>query len=305
VKKMARLRDQEKQSTTEIDFSNIRNLDAVNKMEPGFEEMKNSVEEKQKSVRSKKFQFTDSELIPLPSHGKFYRETTDDEDILQGNIRMLSMTAKEEEILSTSRFIKSGAAIRMILDRCIESDISAKDILLFDSNYLMFHLRKLSYGDVYNFEIKCNNSMCGKKFPHAVHISQLEFNELPEDLKEPIEIKLERSKYTIHTIMPRLYHSEEISAKNSNRKKAQDEEDKRIIDNVLVTTVAVFDGEMQALPKREWDEFFHALPAYDLATIRDRTRFDTGVDTLEHVICPYCEEDYSGTIPIGADFFRI
>jgi hypothetical protein len=295
----------EKENVSSIDFSNIQNIDAVSKVDPEIEVKLNKTESKVKEVRGKKFQFTESELIPLPSGGKLYKEVTDDPDILSGRIRIMEMSASEESILSTPRFIRSGSAIRMILDRCIKSDIDAKDILLFDSSFLMFHLRKISYGDKYNFDIKCSNVMCGKKFNYSVNISELEFNELPEDIKEPIEIKLPKSKYEVKIILPRLYHSEEITAKNSNRKKSAEDEDRRIIDNLLITAIDIIDTNGESLPKRDWEEFFESIPSFDRATLKEKTNFDTGVDALEDIMCPYCEEDYSGTIPIGPDFFRI
>jgi hypothetical protein len=290
---------------SDIDLSKLSNLDAVNKVEPSFEEEVDKTERKVKDIRAKKFHFTESELVSLPSKGRFYKDNTNDEDIFSGKIRMMSMTAKEEEILSTPRFIRSGAVIRMILDRCIESDIEAKDILLFDSNYLMFYLRSLSYGDEYTFDIKCSNIMCGRKFKHSINITELEFEELPDDVEEPIVISLPKSKYTIKTILPRLYHSEEINAKNSNRKKKVDDENKRVVDNLLVTTLEILDTNGEKLSKKDWEAFYEALPSYDLAELREKTTFDTGVDSLENIMCPYCEEDYSGKIPIGTNFFRI
>ena len=70
------------------------------------------------------------------------------------------MTLKEEQILSTPRFLKTGSATRMILENCIASDIDAKDILLFDSNFLLYYLRQISYGDEYTFTLKCDKKSC-------------------------------------------------------------------------------------------------------------------------------------------------
>lgn len=286
---------------TDIDLSSIKNIDAVKQMEPDFEE---SIQKKITSKsRKSKFQFTEPELIPLPSRGILYTNNTEDEDILKGYIRVYPMTVKEEEILSTSRFIRSGSVTRMILDRVIASNISAKDILLFDSNFLMFYLRKVSYGDDYKFTLTCRNQACTKKFQHTVKISQIEFEELP-DVVEPIEVKLPSSKYTVRSILPRLYHSEDIVAKNSNRKKNSDSEDKGLLDNLVVTTREIISPNGDIVPKQDWEEFFEAIIGIDRSALRDATSFNTGVDTLKNVVCPYCEEDYEGTIPIGTEFFR-
>jgi len=217
---------------------------------------------------------------------------------------MFPMGMKEEEILSTPRFLKSGTATRAILDRCISSNISAKDILLFDSNFLMFYLRKISYGDEYEFELKCSNSICEKKFIHKVDISKLTFEELPNTVKEPIEVILPKSGYTVKVVLPRLYHSEEITLKNSNRKKTTEDSEKRMLDNLILTTVEIIDVNGEEIDSRDWEDFYEALPGMDTAALRDATSFSTGVDTLDNVVCPYCETDFSGSIPMGPEFFR-
>jgi hypothetical protein len=289
----------------EIDLSKIKNLDAINKMEPGFEEKTlRPAEAKAKGSSTSRFNFTEAELIPLPSGGRLYENITTDPEVLKGFIRMRQMTIKEEELLSTSRFAKTGSTTRMIISRCVESEIDAKDILLFDSNFLLFYLRKISYGDEYSFELQCANALCEKKFEHKINISELKFETLPENFVEPIEVLLPRSKYTIKVILPRLYHSEEIYMRNMNRKKKTSDEDRRLVDNIFVTTLDILDPEGKKLDRSEYEEFLNSLVAMDRATLTKATDYSTGVDKLDNVECPYCGTDYSGTIPIGIDFFR-
>ena len=285
-------------SISEIDLSKIQNLDAVKTVDKEFEKIIDK-----KSDRKGKFQFAEAELIPLPSRGILYHNITKDTDILKGFIRMYPMTMKEEEILSTPRFLKTGSATRMIMERCIASDIDAKDILLFDSNFLMFYLRKISYGEEYEFPIVCSNTMCEKKFIHKINISNLRFEELP-DIKEPIKIELPVSKYSVECILPRLYHSEEIFMRDSKRKKSTVDKDRRLVDNLIVTTISIKDEKKKEIPTSDWEEFFEALPGKDTGTLREKTEFRTGVDELEGIECPYCSSEYSGTIPIGPEFFR-
>ena len=288
-----------------IDLSKIANLKAVEKAEPGFEERVTKSETKKRETGAGKYNFiSEPELIPLPSGGRLYDKVTSDPEVLNGFIRLRQMTIKEEEILSTSRFAKTGSTTRMIISRCIDSAIDAKDVLLFDSNYLLFRLRQISYGDEYSFELQCTNTLCERKFQHKVIISKLKFETLPKDFTEPITVKLPKSKYTVFVLLPRLYHSEEIYMRNTNRKKNSDDEDKRLVDNIYVITVDILDPEGTSIPKGEWEEFLNSLPSIDRATITKATDFTTGVDRLSNVVCPYCESDYSGTIPIGPDFFR-
>ena len=284
-------------SINEIDLSKIKNLDAVEQVDKEFSKVVS------KKTKSNKFNFAESELIPLPSRGILYKNVTEDTNILRGFIEMYPMTMKEEEILSTPRFLKTGSATRMIMDRCIASSIDAKDILLFDSNFLMFYLRMISYGDEYEFPITCSNAMCEKKFNHKIEISKLKFEELPE-VKEPLKIELPVSKYTVECILPRLYHSEEIFMRDTKRKKSTSDQDRRLLDNLIVTTISIKDQNKKEVPTTDWEEFFEALPGKDTGALREATEFRTGVDELDGIECPYCGTQYEGTIPIGPEFFR-
>ena len=204
-----------------IDMSKIQNLAAINST--GDETIEKAQAEAgqfmpKKRRKGSKFNFVQPERIPLPSGGAIYAGVTEDEDVLNGFIYMYPMTVKEEEILSTSRFLKSGAATRMVIDNCIASDIDAKDILLFDSNFLLFHLRAISYGNDYKFTLKCSNSGCESEFDHNVDIQGLSFEELPEGITEPIVTKLPKTGFTVETILPRLFHSEQIYQKNLKKK---------------------------------------------------------------------------------------
>lgn len=291
-----------KKGPKKVDLSKLSNLEAI---APKDDLMKKALAKKTsgKKRNTGKFNFAEAELVDLPSRGILYKYTTEDENILNGKIELYPMTAREEEILSTQKFIRDGSATRRVLNRCIASDIDAKDILTYDSNYLLFFLRQISYGDKYEFELKCQNSICGKKFNHSLNISELEFEDLP-DVEEPIEVKLARSKYTVNMVLPRLYHTEEIISMNANKKKTTEDSAGSQIDRYIVTTVSIIDPSGEEIDKKDWREFFEALPGGDIAAIREASDYSTGVDTLEGVVCPYCETDYSGTIPIGINFFR-
>jgi hypothetical protein len=263
-----------------------------------------NVPSSEKKKRKGKFSFTEAETTPLPSRGILYSNITDDPDILNGQIQLYPMTVKDEEILSTSRFLKTGAATRMVIDNCLASNIDAKDILLYDSNYLLFFLRGISYGDDYKFKLKCSNSTCNMEFDHTVKISDLDFEELPAEVKEPFVVTLPKCKYKVTFVLPRLAHSEEIYNRNRKRKKSTEDADQRLVDNLIVTTIRITAPDGEDVSPADWEEFYESLIGMDRATLKDEADFSTGVDKLEGVVCPYCENDYSGTIPIGVDFFR-
>ena len=283
------------------DISKIRNFEQMVAKDQNFA----NLADKNKTKKSKRFNFNFEELVPLPSGGKIYSGVTKDEDILSGFIRMRNMTIEEEEILSTSRFVKTGSTTRNILARCIVSDIDAKDITMFDANFILFYLRKMSYGNEYKFKLECQSSSCEKEFEHTIKISELEFEELPEDFEEPITVKLPVSGFTVVSILPRLVHSEELYKRRSSRKKGTEDVDSKTVDNLMITTVAIFDRDGEKVENKYWEEFFGALPGIDRAALTEKTRFSTGIDELHDLQCPYCQSKYEGSIPVGLEFFRL
>ncbi len=91
------------------------------------------------------------ESIDLPSGGKFYPEG---HPLRSGKIDVKYMTAKEEDILTSTNLIKKGT----VLDKLMESLIVTKgvkpdDMLTGDLNAVMIAARILAYGKDYPVEL--------------------------------------------------------------------------------------------------------------------------------------------------------
>jgi len=283
-----------------IDLSKVSNLEAS-----GDEQLIKKAKMASNGRKKSKFNFNlETERVQLPSGGKLYQ--TDDEVIKSGFIDLYPMTVKEEEILSTQRFLKKGVATRMVFENCIASNIDAKDLLSYDSTYILFALRQISYGDEYTFTKKCSNDSCGKEFKHTIKISELEFNELPDDIEEPIELTLPKTKYNVSLILPRVFHTEQIQMMREKRKDATTGDRETIlIDQLLVTTLSITSPDGDEVPQKDWKDFYEEIPSFDRAHISDAVRFNVGIDELEDVECPYCGTEQGGNIPIGIEFFRL
>lgn len=284
-----------REASKNIDLSQIKNITAA-----GGEEGLKSVIKPKKSGR---FDFAEIRDVKLPSKGYLYKGFSQDTDLLNGTIKLKAMTVSEEKILSTQRYLKEGISTRIVLDRCILSSIDAKDILLYDSNYLMFYLRQISYGDDYTFEITCPDASCEKKFKHTVKISELDFEEIDEGIEEPLIIELPVSKYTVKMMLTRQSHLENISKKDRNRKKTSNTEDSRLVDTLVETTKDIIDDNGERVTTGYWEEFYESIPGRDRATITEKVSLTSGVDQIEGIACPYCNATYEGSITIDSSFF--
>lgn len=244
----------------------------------------------------RKFDFVQPSIIELPSKGRFYKNI-DDENIKKGFIEIYPLTMKEEEILSTGRYIVDGTATIMALNNCIKSNISAMDLLVPDFYYLLLYLRKISISDKFTFRLECPN--CGKTFDYDINISDIEFDEtVDDDFSEPIRVDLPASGYTVLLGMPRIKTIRELSWFINNSTT-----DVGVAEFMYTLTIAIITKDGEELPKEDWIVFYNNLPHSDSKLLNEKAMFKNG---LQHVIkeahCPDCGTEIEGSsVDINTD----
>jgi hypothetical protein len=112
-----------------------------------------------------------TEQVTLPSKGLLYPETS---PLAKGEIEMKYMTAKEEDILSNSNYIRQGTVIDKLLQALIITPIDYNELLVGDKNAVLIAARVLGYGKDYNI------SFGGEEF--TVDLSKLEDKVVDESL---------------------------------------------------------------------------------------------------------------------------
>ena len=91
-----------------------------------------------------------TEVLDLPSKGLLYPK---ENPLSSGQIDIKYMTAKEEDILTSTNLLEKGLAIDKLLESIIANPkVKLDDILLGDKNAIMIGARVLGYGK--NYEIK-------------------------------------------------------------------------------------------------------------------------------------------------------
>jgi hypothetical protein len=89
-----------------------------------------------------------TERVDLPSKGLPY---SPDSPLAAGFVEMKYMTAKEEDILTNSNFIKQGIVIDKLLQSMVITPIKYDDLIVGDKNALLVAARILGYGKNYEF----------------------------------------------------------------------------------------------------------------------------------------------------------
>ena len=117
-----------------------------------------------------------TEKVSLPSKGLLYPKES---PLSSGEIEMKYMTAKEEDILTNSNFIKNGTVIDKLLQALIVTPINYDELLIGDKNAILIAARILGYGAEYSFKYADER---GKEIEATIDLSKLNEKPLDESL---------------------------------------------------------------------------------------------------------------------------
>ena len=118
-----------------------------------------------------------SEIVDLPSKGKFYPSG---HPLSSGQVELKYLTAKEEDILTSTNLIQKGVVLDKLMDSIIlTKGVTHEDFLLGDLNAVMVASRILGYGKDYPLTVTCPK--CNTTTEHNVDLSQLETKDVPEN----------------------------------------------------------------------------------------------------------------------------
>lgn len=114
-----------------------------------------------------------TEIVKLPSKGLVYPK---ENPLSSGEIEMKYMTAREEDILTNSNFLKNGTVFDKLFQSMIVTKINYDDLITGDKDAIMIAARVLGYGK--NYPIKYYNPNTGENEDFTVDISQFKDKEV-------------------------------------------------------------------------------------------------------------------------------
>ena len=117
-----------------------------------------------------------TEVLSLPSKGLLYPE---DSPLRSGTIDVKYMTAKEEDILTSTNLIQQGKVIEKLLESIIaDPKVRLNDLLIGDKNALMVGTRILGYGK--DYECVITDPDTGEKVDVVIDLTKLEHKKIDE-----------------------------------------------------------------------------------------------------------------------------
>jgi len=196
-------------------------------------------------------------------------------------IKYRPFLVKEEKILLIALETEDEKqiinAIQDIIESCVESDLNARNLAMFDVEYIFLQLRSKSKGEQVDLMFECES--CKKQSPFVLNLNEVQIERTEGHDKE---IKLANN---IGVTMK--YPSIEL--------KEQFSDDKTDIENVFSSLImcleAIFDNEQVYSAKdhtvKELEEFFDALPESEFQKIQ---KFFETMPALRHKLDLKCEQ---------------
>ena len=241
-----------------------------------------------------------TEFVVLPSRGKFYHEGHPLHG--QETVEIRYMTAKDEDILSSTALIKKGLAIDRLLESIIVPDLDPDTLLIGDRNAIMIAARISSYGQDYSATTLCPS--CETAVPHLFDLgkSLLIENCFEEDFLEKYGLSFDEESKTYVATLP--VSNVEVCIKMLNgidEKNLADVDEDRSITSILSAIIDNVDGQAGS---KEVESFIENMPARDSKFLRDLFSLLTpGISLKQEFICGACFYTQQMEVPLTAEFF--
>jgi hypothetical protein len=241
-----------------------------------------------------------AELVPLPSAGAVYPANSPLHKCEVVEIK--AMTAREEDILTNTAFMKKGTIITELIKSClINKSVNPLDLLTGDRNALMVAIRITGYTADYEVEVTCNE--CGAKSPRTFDLGELPIKRLEISPVSPglnlFEFVLPACKKTVRFKFLTGRDEEEIMATSAKQKKLGINTETTVTTGLLYSIVSI-DGVED---RSKIANFVRMMPARDSLALRNYiSTSEPGITMKQELTCPTCDHTEEVNMPMGISF---
>jgi len=243
-----------------------------------------------------------TETVTLPSGGRVY--DTGSSIYGRESVEIKSLTAKEEDILSSADYIQNGIVFDKLFESIlIDKTIDPKDFVIGDRNAILLASRISGYGKEYEVTKTCEN--CNKRTTHEYDLT---VNKTKEVDLESLEVEYDNGLFwftlpqtNLRTgIRPLTAGDRDLVEKQQAKKAELGIESSTLIDFLRTIVVEVGGSTNRA----EINKFIELMPAADCRRIRSvYKKVIPDVDTTQTIVCSACSWEHESEVWFGLNFF--
>jgi len=250
-----------------------------------------------------------------------------------------AMGQMAERVLATTRLVQDGQSIDYLFRECVrfpDQSFDPMDLLVGDRIYLLYYLRGITHGNIYEFAVTCQRPECGQTSTHSYDLNNLASTVRVADPslgQEPFKVTLPylsecsgrdfwvgvrflRGRDTSNMVAmrrtkKRMFAAPAVRAghdRDRGRGRSPfNRQQEVVIDDTLTENLQMVIESIMGVTKDRGKiaALVSRMHATDTAAIREWLReYSPGVETMVKLGCPECGQDFTVELPITESFFR-
>jgi hypothetical protein len=240
-----------------------------------------------------------TEVISLPSKGLTYPEGN---PLSKGELTIKLMTAKEEDILTSTNLLRKGIVLDKLLESIVvEPGVHINDLLIGDKNAILISSRILAYGPEYNVTITDPNE--NEPVDVVVDMTKLKIKEIDESqLNRNNEYEFTLPKTGTNIKFKLLSHMDELAIQKDIEASEKALKQGNEITTRLRRVIIEVEGNKDLGYISNY--VINQLQAADSRALRKHIQALTpDIDLSFEYTSPFTGEKEALKVPIGLDFF--
>lgn len=216
------------------------------------------------------------ETVRLPSLGKFYTNHELSDDTLNGEITLNPMTMTDEIMMKQPDMLFSGTAIEQVFARCSPNIKKPLELLTSDVDFVLTHLRRISFGPHIDVPFTCTNPKCKHEQEVRVKLEYFtnESKEIdPDTLEERFTVITKTDNRTVK--LKPITFKDFLSIQQINTEGLSDPDNLRfyVLDSFVSIIRSVDDLENDTPEHRDFiKEWLDAIPREDTTLITEAVK---------------------------------
>lgn len=232
----------------------------------------------------------------LPSRGVFY--ANDEVDGPDGEVHVHPMSALTEINLKNPDLLFNGKAIEQVVAECVPEIKKPLDLYGRDIDALMFFLRLVTYGPIYEVNVKhtCDSA---KNHSYAVDIEKMAMSMKVLDPTQAEKFQVTLANGQVVKLHPVTFrHMIKLFQMNTNKEELTPEDLKA---NIVFNLVNLIESVDDITDKQAIEEWVRAIPTTMTARISEviEKMNDWGPSQTTQVVCKDCATKFDIELPLN------